>query len=154
MKECSIFYLTRSIQTGKDSSSCSICIWCNHIFPALVSSFFKFLSQSLCQRCGIVHQGTPFTIGDLLLMKHGFACKSMSFFFPVYPGEEVLTHVKVTGIRHSIMTCHVTCSALQRNTVNHEPILRHWCTLNTLGIVRSIFNCLIHYLLLCHRRQN
>lgn len=80
MKECSIFYLTRSIQTGKDSSSYSICIWCNHIFPALVSSFFKFLSQSLCQRCGIVHQGTPFTIRDLLLMKHGFACKSMSFF--------------------------------------------------------------------------
>jgi len=40
------------------------------------------------------------------------------FYFTVFPGEEVLTHVQVTGLRHSIMICQVTCTAVQRGKVS------------------------------------
>jgi len=40
------------------------------------------------------------------------------FCFTVFPGEEVLTCVQVTGLRHSIMTCQVTCTAVQRGKVS------------------------------------
>lgn len=38
--------------------------------------------------------------------------------FTVFPEEEVLTRVQVTGLRHSIMTCQVTCTAVQRGKVS------------------------------------
>ena len=41
-----------------------------------------------------------------------------NFYFIVFPGEEVLTHVQVTGLRHSIMICQVTCTAVQRGKVS------------------------------------
>lgn len=43
--------------------------------------------------------------------------QSLKYPSPLFAGEEVSTHVKVTGIRHSIMTCRVTCSAVPRREV-------------------------------------
>ncbi|XP_078349419.1 hydroxyacyl-thioester dehydratase type 2, mitochondrial-like [Oculina patagonica] len=43
--------------------------------------------------------------------------QSLKYPAPLFPGEEVLAHIQVTGLRHSIMTCHVTCTAVQRSKV-------------------------------------
>ena len=55
-------------------------------------------------------------IKELISMVY-ISCTCILFIFTVFPGEEVLVHVKVAEIRHSIMTCRITCTAVQRSMV-------------------------------------
>ncbi|CAH3044607.1 unnamed protein product [Pocillopora meandrina] len=43
--------------------------------------------------------------------------QSLKYPAPLFPGEEVLTHIQVTRLRHAIMSCDVTCTAVHRGKV-------------------------------------
>ncbi|XP_022800455.1 hydroxyacyl-thioester dehydratase type 2, mitochondrial-like [Stylophora pistillata] len=43
--------------------------------------------------------------------------QSLNYPAPLFPGEEVLTHIRVTRLRHAIMICDVICTAVQRRKV-------------------------------------
>ena len=82
------------------------------------------------------------TLHELCYEVTQMVCIKLYLIYPtVFCGEEVLTLVKVTGIRHSIMTCRVTCSAVQRNKVVcnlsqglHLLHQQNSCVLSSLGI--------------------